>query len=227
MTSFEQKHYEKFKNSFVMEETWASTNIENWWKYVTGKVNGRFPSSGVTRQTIKLLCADDRFSDEECMGAVMAWGGQRRGHGRTLFSRKGEITPIICAMRQNTIDHFEAYDQLHRIWKGKAPLGMGAAYFTKLIYFCDPHHKGYIMDQWTSKSVNLMCGANLVHLSSGYVSKKNDWHVYEKFCSLVDEIAVDLCTSAESVEMAMFSKGGRKKAAWRQYVVDNYKKRPV
>jgi len=222
MTKFHQEHYGEFKKSIVLDETWASKNIENWWKYVTGEKNSKLPQGNITRQTLKEICRGNQYTDKECVGAIMAWGGQNRKHGHILFSRMDEITPIINAMRHDLISHVEAYDKFDQIWQLKEPLGMGAAYFTKLIFFCSPKHNGYIMDQWTSKSVNLLCDEAIVQLTSGYVSKKNNSQIYQKFCNIIEEISKDIKGPAENVEMAMFSKGGRNKAAWRQYVVDHY-----
>lgn len=152
----------------------------------------------------------------------MAWGGQNRKHGQTLFARFDEIEPIIDDMRTERIDHIQAYKNFDEVWQKDVPLGMGAAYFTKLIFFCEPSHKGFIMDQWTSKSTNLICDENIVHLASGHVSKKNDAETYDQFCAIVTDIAQDLKIPAEMVEMAMFSKGGRNKEPWRDYVVKQY-----
>ncbi|MBL4751267.1 MAG: hypothetical protein JKX71_11930 [Amylibacter sp.] len=223
MIKLHQEHYGNFKRSIVLDETWGGKNIERWWKYVIGEKNNKFPQGHINRQKLKEICLSNRYTEEECVGAVMAWGGQRRNHGRMLFDRIGEITPIIGEMRQGLMDPSEAYGEFDAIWQLNKPLGMGAAYFTKLIYFCSPKHNGYIMDQWTSKSVNLLCNEVIVNLTSGYVSKKNNSRIYYQFCNIIEEISKDMKISAEDVEMAMFSKGGRNKAAWRKYVVDRYK----
>ena len=155
----------------------------------------------------------------------MAWGGQNRKHGITLFDRFAAIQPIIADMRSGRITHLEAYKRFDVIWKQPGNLGMGAAYFTKLIFFCEPSHTGYIMDQWTSKSVNLLTGKDVVYLTTaGYVKKKNTVENYQRFCKYIEKLASKLYTSGENVEIAMFSKGGRKKGPWRQYVVDQTKK---
>ena len=232
MTKINPKHYNKFKECLASAESWKVTEkaIESWWKYVCPSTKGHFPKDNMTRQKLKDICADDQYSDEDILGNVMAWGKQNRRHARDfLFPRKDEIKPIIGKMRQGSIDRIEAYEDFYQIWKLKKPLGMGAAYFTKLIFFCDPNHNGYIMDQWTSKSVNLLCGKPIVHLdSSGYVTKKNDSQNYQHFCNIIEDIAKDIAKdtkmSAENVEMDMFSKGGWNKGEWRKYVIDHYKK---
>lgn len=214
------------------EEQWVGFNIKDWWSYVKKDLTPPCPKINLhkdkmTRTQLKALChANSGASDLECAVAVMAWGGQNRKHGIMLFKRFADIQPIIGDMRSGNITHLEAYERFDDIWKKRDPLGksgslgMGAAYFTKLIFFCEPSHKGYIMDQWTSKSVNLLKGKDVVYLTAGHVNKKNTFKNYQRFCEYIDELASELGTSGEKVEMAMFSKGGKNKWPWRQYVVD-------
>ena len=110
-------------------------------------------------------------------------------------------------MRKGNINHIEAYKQFYKIWIAEKPLGMGAAYFSKLIFFCEPSHKGYIMDQWTSKSINMLTNEPIVHLISNHVSNKNTDITYSTFCNTVDNIAQTLGYKGEEIEIAMFSKG--------------------
>ena len=212
------------------KEQWAGSNIKNWWSCVKPKLAYKCPkinppNDKMTRTQLKKLChANSGASDLECAVAVMAWGGQRRNHGIMLFDRFAEIKPIIGDMRSSNIRHLEAYKRFDGIWKQPKNLGMGAAYFTKLIFFCEPSHKGYIMDQWTSKSVNLLTGKDVVYLTAGHVNKKNTDKNYQHFCEYIEKLASKLGTSGENVEIAMFSKGGRKKWPWREYVVNKTKK---
>jgi hypothetical protein len=218
-------HFNIFKNNLSFNEGWAGNNVKNWWNYVTDYEECNLYSQKLNRKELKELCSNKAFSTKECLGAVMAWGSQNRKHGKMLFSRFDEIEPIIEELRGGRLDYIAAYKKFDEVWQKEKPLGMGAAYFTKLIFFCEPNHQGFIMDQWTSKSVNLLCDKNIIHLVQGYVSKKNDHHTYGQFCNIIQNIAEDLDLPAENVEIAMFSQGGHKKAKWRQYVVDNYKKR--
>lgn len=218
---YQKNHYAAFSQSIYTQEGWVGNNLKNWWEDVTNDASN-LPSSKFTRQELKELCRNRSFSNKECLGAVMAWGGQNRKHGRIVFSRFDEIEPIIDDMRSSRIDHVQAYKNFDEIWKKRKPLGMGAAYFTKLIFFCEPSHQGFIMDQWTSKSTNLLCDKAVIHLSQGYVSKKNDFQTYVQFCAVISDIAKRLDISPENIEMSMFSSGGRKKEKWREYVVKNY-----
>ena len=212
------------------EEQWVGSNIKDWWSYVKTKLTHQcpeinLPNDKMTRTQLKKLChADSGASDLECAVAVMAWGKQKTNHGTTLFNRFAEIQPIIRDMRSGNITHLEAYKRFDGIWQKPEPLGMGAAYFTKLIFFCEPSHKGYIMDQWTSKSVNLLTCKDVVYLTAGHVNKKNTVENYQRFCKYIEKLASKLGTSGENVEIAMFSKGGRRKWPWRQYMVNQTKK---
>jgi hypothetical protein len=227
-----QTHHDIFVQHLAgatAEEQWVGFNIKNWWDYVALKLDqqlttANLPDDKMTRTQLKEFCnADSQASEIECAAAVMAWGGQNRKHGITLFNRFEEIEPIIKDMRGGKINHLESYQRFYDIWKQPENLGMGAAYFTKLIFFCEPSHKGYIMDQWTSKSVNLLTGKDVIHLTAGYVNKKNTIDNYKNFCEYTESLASNLGTSGENVEIAMFSKGGRERWPWRQYVVDQMK----
>lgn len=222
MKSYCEKHYDVFKQCAVTEQSWVGNDVKKWWDFVRSKEPSKLCSGTMTRQELKDLCRNKKYSDEECVGAVMAWGGQNRTHGQTLFKRFEDIKPIVTKMRGASCDRIEAYRDFYKVWQEPKALGMGAAYFTKLIFFCCSDHKGYIMDQWTSKSINLLCGEEVVHLQNGIVTKKNNHKVYETFCQKIEDLAARFDVSGEEIEIALFSKGGRKKAAWRQYVCDQY-----
>jgi hypothetical protein len=100
---------------------------------------------------------------------------------------------------------------------------MGPAYFTKLICFVNPNLKGYIMDQWTSKSINLLFENKIVFLNaSGHVSDKNTSQIYEDFCLKIEYLADLLNLKPIDLEENLFGNGGVNKGKWRQFVVDNW-----
>lgn len=209
------------------EQIWSGSNVNTWWNQVVGRRSGyleSLASAKLNRAQLKTLCqTTSGATSEECLAAVMAWGGQHREHGRRLFSNPSKVLEVVNEVRCGQLDRQEAYKNFYRLWiDGNSP-GMGAAYFTKLIFFLLPNHDGYIMDQWTSKSVNLILEKPLVHLNNGYVSQKNNYLVYEEFCRTIEQIAQSNGNSPEDIEMAMFSSGGKNKAAWRQYVVNNFR----
>ena len=213
-------------------ETWMGHVPRYWADFVIERSSHKFKSEKLTadrllRQELKKICdVSSGYSNEECVASIMAWGGQNRKHGVFVFNRFNEITDVVSKLRAGELNRFEAYQAFYDIWMRREPqpLGMGAAYFTKIIFFCGQGHDGYIMDQWTSKSANILNKTPLINLTSGHVNKKNGVEQYKLFCELVEEVAKTLGMSAEEVELSMFSRGGRKKLPWRKFVIENYKK---
>ena len=230
MNSLHYKKFVEYLHEGINEQKELGSDVAHWWNSVSPNLNKKFknvnlPSKKLSRQDVKNLCKiNSGATDLECAIAIMCWGGQNRKHAVILFNRFEDIQPIIRDMRLDKISHLQAYDKFYNIWITPKPLGMGAAYFTKLIFFCQPDHKGYIMDQWTSKSINLLKNENVVHLSYNNVSKRNMVQTYKRFCELTDDIAQRLKITGEQVETAMFSRGGRNKWGWRKHVIEHTKK---
>ena len=108
------------------------------------------------------------------------------------------------------------YDRFREMRSRRRRSGMGPAYFTKLIFFGDPRNDGYIMDQWTSLSINLLSASGpIVHrLISTFrgrrtdtVSDRRDASTYARFCSAIEEVGRLLGCSAEAAEQHLFSQG--------------------
>jgi hypothetical protein len=80
------------------------------------------------------------------------------------------------------------------------------------------------MDQWTAKSVNLLCNKEIIKLTTaGFVDPlKNDLAVYRTFCEVVDQLSIDLKMNGLDVEESMFSSGGKRKGQWRKVVIENW-----
>ena len=217
--------YDAFKNSLQLYSKWNGINALNWSRHVDRKIFSPLLDRKLTR--VDLLNPDflRQLNDRELSCAILSWGGMNRQHGASLF-RHNEWLEVICQLRNIRIEsRISAYEAFHSLKiQNKLP-GMGPAYYTKLICFVNPSLNGYIMDQWTAKSVNLLIGKNLVSLTkSGYVdSSKNDKLVYEEFCKIIDYLADSLGMKGIDVEESMFSNGGKKKGAWRKVVVERWK----
>lgn len=235
------KIFEKSIPEVLDKECWVGSDVNSWWDWVSKELSKEEKHKQIykhvlpkmpynekrqfSRKILKNICKKDSgYDDLDCLIAVMAWGGQNRKYGAILLKRFDEIKPIISDMRNGKLNPYDAYQKFDKIWKGEDKLGMGAAYFTKLIFFCEPSHKGYIMDQWTSKSVNLLSGKEIVHLNYGYVSKLNTFENYKNFCDYVDKLGRDLKYSGEEIEQSLFSRGGSNKWAWRDHVFKEYPK---
>jgi hypothetical protein len=78
------------------------------------------------------------------------------------------------------------------------------------------------MDQWLSKSINLLTGEQIVNLTNNsWVNDNNNSVTYELFCSKIDEIAGILNCGGFEAEKRIFSVG-RGVGQWRNYLIQNY-----
>jgi hypothetical protein len=178
----------------------------------------------MTRAKLHDFCCTEPSISERVL-AICAWGGMRVYRGRELFRAKEKWEEAISLVVEARPTRGEAYQRFSELRQGGCLPGMGPAYFTKLMYFLGADQRGYIMDQWTARSVNLLFSDPLIALHQGaFVADTNDALLYETFCGRVEEIAGELSHATgkpitpDEAEMAMFSKGGRKAGRWRRYV---------
>ena len=143
---------------------------------------------------------------------------------------------IVEDMLEKNLCRDEAYKRFHSLVENGKLTHMGPAYFTKLIYFLEPKHNGYIMDQWTARSMNLLrksndCEIQLIpttkRKSDGFRNfrvnpTKNDVSIYRAFCEDLERLAEYLGKNPEKTEKLIFSKGGRVKkiGCWRRFVLE-------
>ena len=169
------------------------------------------------------FCSQETNSDIEALIAILSWGGMRRDHGRALMSNVKSVLSIVSNLRERRYNsRLEAFQAIQEIRsKGLLP-GLGIGYFTKLICFLAPDLKGYIMDQWVGKSINLLSDNNMVSISSNsWVNDKNDCHTYESFCLEIEQVARELDCSGYEAERRLFSIG-RGQGVWRNYLKSQY-----
>lgn len=215
---------------------WPASRIpKNWAERVdaAASVRDMLPTATHDRETLKAFCAEPSNVPEACFAAVMAWGGMKYGHGRSIWEHRSAWRGIVARLRDNNLSRAESYDAFRRFRAENPRCGMGPAYYTKLIFFCRPGHDGYIMDQWTSLAVNLLFSARntpVVDMTttvfkrtrSDTVSDRNTAENYEIFCQCVEYLAERLGVEKPAdVEEWLFSKGGRPPAPWRRYVKEH------
>lgn len=213
-------HLDQFLKLSADDHKWIGRKPLDWWIQVFGDRRTRLRPGPVSRHQLKVLCKNPEYSNKEVLAAVMAWGGMRRNHGRAQIQNLKATCKIVSELRTGQLTKYEAYGRFfERRRNGQLPC-MGPAYYTKLIFFCTPRHDGYIMDQWTSKSINLIYGTRIVDLNNkGLVTDRNDVGTYEPFCRAVERLARYGKWSPEETEIRLFSYGGAKKGAWRDYVI--------
>lgn len=223
-----QKHFKIFKDNFIGEEQEAPGVGPVKWVETLGKGKcnlNKLPEKTETRSEIKELVGKSLNEDEykRIYISIMAWGNQGRGHQTRAWENWSKIYKCIQDA-QKTKERKDAYEIFK---KAKIP-GLGASYFTKLLFFlADTSKSCYIMDQWTAKSINVLFGMDkkIISLDRGGIPAiTTDGKKYEQFCQCVDKLASKMKISEESVEIALFSKGGRgkEKQAWRAYVELQY-----
>jgi hypothetical protein len=231
---FDNEPYSKFKYSLDYPiRKWSGVSPKAWFEYVRIRINEKdlnepcnVSDRKLSRNDLYKACIDTSVSDLELVIMVLAWGGMRRTNGVFAISGWKNWCPIIRRLRAGNLSRSDGYKGFWNL----NPTGMGPAFYTKLIFFCSPSHDGFIMDQWTGRSANLILGQNLVKLSPQnstdttkylYVSKKNTFQTYEKFCEFIERVARETHRDPRIIEEHLFSNGGQKKGIWRGYVVNN------
>lgn len=179
------------------------------------------PSAKLKRSDLKKLCASNE-SNSKCLKSIMDWGKPWR-NTKIFFSdpeyaKNAEC--IIEKLRKESISYLDAYRDFRKAQLSGEISGLGPAFYTKLIFFCDPKHEGYIMDIFVSKSVNLLMDNKIINIQNrNYVEpKKNTNQVYGHFCEIINDLADYRNWSGEEIELALFSEGGE----WREYVRGKY-----
>lgn len=223
-----EERVEEFKN-MAAPGVWRDTTIEKW-----GGLVGRAPlgdyvaAATLSRTFLRKAAADKSVSDRDLLWSILAWGGMKIPNANRLMAdpkREGAWARVVGCLRTSGLDRKASYELCCSTVAISPGGGIGPAYFTKLIFFANPRHDGYIMDGWTARSVNFLCGNPPVvrMTNANFVSLRNDSDNYEKFCCVIEYLARE-CSfappneSPEYIEQCLFSTGGRKPACWRELV---------
>ena len=209
---------------------YIGNNSLKWGVYVMGcdkKLNISLDKR-FNRYELFEYCADKNNSNLDVIIAILSWGGMNRRHGKLLFKNLKQLNELVINLRGNIYHaRIEAYNSFQDARKKGVLPGLGIGYFTKLICFLAPSLNGYIMDQWASKSINLLVGKEVVKITSGgWVSDErgmNNPCVYEDFCNYIDLLGKKLECTGFDAEKRIFSIG-RSNGKWRNYLIEHYKK---
>ena len=230
-----EKHYLELKNSELNRHIWVGRIPSRWYGFVIVKnyrnllhIEG-LPNHQVTRSFIFEMVKDRNISTLLCCITVLAWGGMRISHGRDLFNGDKEWISTCEAIRLGKLNRKEAYREFSNQRVAGQLAGMGPAYFTKLIFFLTPINSiGYIMDQWTAASINLIFQEKIVQTritinKNNFLSERvldtNKPNDYENFCLALEHVAEKLSLPPQTAEEMMFSSGGKCRGSWRQHVI--------
>jgi hypothetical protein len=222
MIEFVEQHIHKFSEAQHEPQMAVGGSPGAWAKQVAPEVENRLFERPLDRHELRRQCAVPTTTAEECFFLCMAWGGMNRRHGRSLWQRRKAWVPLLQELRQTTVPRGDAFDRFMKLrHEGNLP-GMRAAYFTKLIFFLRSEADGYILDQWTGKSVNLLTGRPVVSLNGlGLVDDQNTGTQYETFCCTIEALAARLGREPEGVEERLMSEG-RGRGEWRNYVRNHW-----
>ena len=221
---FREDHLEAFQTMAQCGE-WVPRAASPWTKSVGIDDLGEAANSQpLSRSFLKQLCMSDEVSDRDVLWSILAWGGMRRDAARRLAAHESRWIEITGQLRRDGLDRRASYRICFDAVNDIGSSGIGPAYFTKLIFFVNPRRDGYIMDQWTSRSVNFLIeGPPIVKMrTQNHVDPRNDAVSYEKFCCAVEALAKSLINkSPEETEQCLFSTGGRNPHPWRRYLLQN------
>lgn len=170
------------------------------------------------------LCANGNNSNLTVTVAILAWGGMRFDHARNLFHNWEYVNPIVHSLRTGQINtRQEAFTVLQNTRNNGQTPGLGISYFTKIICFLNPALNGFILDQWTGKSINFLWDQPLIQISNfGWITDQNTPAIYEEFCNRIEILADNLVCEPLLAEERIFSVGGRNPGRWRNYIKTNY-----
>jgi len=229
----------------VVGQAWAGRPPAPW----VASLNIPSPSTEhlseqpLSRSQLINLWRDKSVSTEVCFLSTMAWGGMRVNNGRLIWSAKDVWLPICERLRAGELQNREeAYETFRSLRLSNELPGMGPAYFTKILFFARPTQNAYILDQWTARSIHVLTlnrtwpkvlvdsislkrmtaqGGSARHIRatvSDHVTSSD----YERYCRLVEKIALTAGMAPFEVEEHMFGEGGRHPTAWRSYVMENW-----
>lgn len=205
-----------------------------WAKDMELEYDFDLPKKVLEREEVRIYCQEPKIPILMSYLIVMAWGGQGRGPGGKKYAKnawnsmqKYQNLDKLEVLRNGCLSRSRAYELFCD--SGKVP-GLGPAYFTKLLHFFSPDSNMYIMDQWTMKSVILLCGKNIIRHSQDGLSDENTGENYELYCRIIDDLVKVIgARDGNEVEQRLFSVGSiirRPRGEFRQYVVDQWKQKP-
>jgi len=164
---------------------------------------------------------------------ILAWGGIRF-HKDKIVSSINIIEKICFKLFNGEISRLKAYEYFNEAQLTRKIIGLGPAYYTKLIFFFGDQ-TGLIMDQWTARSINLLSNKKIVLLSSNYVNPKNNVDNYKSFLYFFNIIKNELklkslmeteelvfsCSDLKTSVKKKLGKSHKICSSWRKFVKEN------
>lgn len=226
---FLKQHLEVLKASMADSGSWGRAQAPARWAQALPphELPGAIATHNrpLSREELRELCRDPAVDVLTAYLCIMAWGGQRRDHGREAWRHRDRIQRALTRLREEDLSQNAAFN----VFAAEEPIkGLAVAFFTKLIFFFRKPATGYfILDQWTGNSMNLLCGYEVVPLDPSWtVSRRTTAAAYDKYCELMVELSKQLCVSPDQTEQLLLSEGGRAPKPWRRHVLQERQAKP-
>lgn len=255
---FNEENLKKFLDCEHTPQTIFGHSPHSLAEEINFKADFSLPNKRMSRQAV-FDEIEQRGNALEILLIIMAWGGINRKHCAKLIvalqNNNAALETFSCwvnNLKSGRLTRQQAYEGFKSLITAHNIPGIGPAYYTKLIFFLSQGEKsvsrGYIMDQWTAKSVDLLLSEIIVeenyysgslikispHLTRATVYPSNESDRYELFCQFTDEVGNKIKSRevaegthqswGEIAEERMFSQG-RGKGEWRNYVKENWTKK--
>ena len=146
------------KNYYVDIKNIDNANIDDSFQKKYSSYTKKVSKVRRTRQ-----CVIDILKKSDCflgIAFVLIWGGHKESSLLNVLNyfeeNKDKLNDVTVMLREASHSLEKVYSTLKNV------KGLGPAYFTKILYFYTHafdkkwNHKSYIMDQFTSKSMNLL-----------------------------------------------------------------------
>ena len=201
------------------------------------QIQNTLPNVLLNRNDVFNICNDVELSLTYKVVCIFAWGIMRQSpSGSDLFfgnwnKYEPDLDKILLNFKANIYSRSWAYEKMKRMKiKGCRP-----AYYTKLLFFFG-NGNTYIMDQWTSKSIELLWTIDdrigiIFDNGGNYVQSNNHSGLYEEFCNRMEILTLTANNLTNSnftpteIEERIFSNGanlGQVLGTWRAYVQANW-----
>ena len=230
----------------IQDELWfAGLSPKEWFnKFEPGYDIPELPEKRLNRSELLDFIQPYRGNNEvdeitirKLIVCIFAWGGMRPTPkwGQLAINTIESYEKICIRLLSGELDSISAYDEFYKQKELRKMMGVGPAYFTKLIFFFGDQ-TGAIMDQWTARSTNLLLDASVVKLNSAKcVDPKNPQQVYAKYLEFISELKTILsiesvskteelifsCSHIQATVINRLGKHHQACSAWRKYVVEN------
>lgn len=224
-TVFVHDHLEALKSSMTQPGSWNRAHkVSDWVQSLNipdappaiARLDHR-----MGRKELRNQCRNERSDVLVGYLCTMAWGGQHRRYARAAWEQRTRLSVKLTALRDGNLSRTAAFDLF--TGDGAVP-GLGVAFFTKLLFFFREAEDAYILDQWTGKSINLLCGQEVVPFDANAVSRRMTANHYARYCSTIEDLGTALGTTPAEAEALLLSEGGRRPAPWRAHVLRHSRK---